>query len=339
MMRDYPGLLPWLTDRLGSYIGHGPEYEFQCPFCLERRGSESTKRKLRVNAVKGAAYCHRCGYAARTVKQLLLDITDGRADAATQEVFEGAPVTAVSDLRDRIASLSAPDKPVPLEPVLIPEETIPLWPYVGGEKVPFRIRPAFAYLRRRGVTDEMIVNYDIGYCAAGRYARRLVFPVYQGQEQIYFTTRDCGDSRVKSLHARSVDGFYTSKQCILNYDNLIGAPHIFLVEGPFDMMAFDHAGALFGKTASSAQIALLEVLVNAGLEELTVSLDADALADAYKLARAIVGIVPKVTVIELDEGDPWSRRADLQSFVAQRYRPSLSRQLRSHLRFRLTEIN
>jgi DNA primase len=163
----------------------------------------------------------------------------------------------------------------------------------------------------------------------------LVFPVYQGQQQVYFTTRYCGDDRLKSLHARNIDGFFTAKQCILNYDNLVGAPHVFLVEGPFDVMAFDHAGALFGKSASPVQVRLLEQLVRAGLQELTIALDSDALSEAYTLRTELSGVIPRVTVLELDEGDPWSRRDDLEDFISARQVPSLQSQLRSKMRFRL----
>ena len=50
--KSRPGLLRYLEKRLGSFTGSGPEYQFWCPFCIDRVGDESSKRKLRFNDAK-----------------------------------------------------------------------------------------------------------------------------------------------------------------------------------------------------------------------------------------------------------------------------------------------
>ena len=49
---------------------------------------------------------------------------------------------------------------------------------------------AYNYLKRRGITDEMIERYDIGFALEGEYAGRIIVPSYDKNGELnYFVSR------------------------------------------------------------------------------------------------------------------------------------------------------
>lgn len=318
--RERKGLLPYLEQRLGACAGSGVEREFHCPFCIQRVGDESSKRKLYINVSKGAAYCFRCEYRAGTFKRFFLDLNGGHLRYEELEFVYGrdeatAP-EVTSSLRAAIVQLLyAPQHKVTLEPTPLPEEYIPL----AGRRGSKSLSHVFAYLDRRGVTDAQIERFRIGYAHGGRYRRYLLFPVVQGERVVYFTTRYAGDKdEFKSFDPKKQVNeetgeptHYYKSHCLLNYDNVVGAEEVSLVEGAFDCVAADPAVATMGKNLSPHQIKLIESLVTFGLRKLTVMRDPDASAAATRDYDALVGRVPEVDVVYLTGGDPSDHRNDM----------------------------
>jgi DNA primase len=192
-----------------------------------------------------------------------------------------------------------------------------------SDRLSLRLRPAFKYLTKRGATDWHIERFQIGYCPSGEFAHYLIFPIVQGNRQVYFTSRYCGDSSLvmKSKNLPNAEGFFTRADCLLNFDSCRGVERIALVEGPFDMMAYEHAVGSMGSHVSPRQIDLFRLLVDEGLREVVVSQDPGAGKPMYAAYRALLPIVPEVSVLALDAGDPWSRRADLPRLLEGRRAP------------------
>jgi hypothetical protein len=209
--------------------------------------------------------------------------------------------------------------PKPVKPVALPTEYVALRSGLRGGCV----KLAWDYLDQRGVTPEHVERFQIGYCDSGRYRNRLVFPVVQGGQVVYFTTRYCGRHDAKTLNPTNEDGCMTKDGCLLNYDNVMGAAKVAVVEGPFDCMAFPVAVALFGKRISPAQVTLIDGLVDHGLHEVVIALDADAGEAADRLHDRLAGRVPVTSTLVLDHGDPWDRRVELTKLLIQRGESSL----------------
>ena len=194
-------LLDHLEKRMGSSQGNYPEFQFYCPFCATREGSESSKRKLGVNVAKGTCYCFRCEYSA-SLRGLLSDLNGGRL-TAIEEALLRREYRPVADLSARLKSIfAAPSDESRKEPrpVRLPREMI------GFEPLRAKAVPGWRYLTSRGATMDHVRKHSIGYCVEGEYANRLIFPVFQGGRPVYFTNRSVNGAMNKSKNPKNVPG-------------------------------------------------------------------------------------------------------------------------------------
>lgn len=331
--REFPGLLEYLESRLGKCQGHGQERHFFCPFCIDRVGSESNKRKLDINVSSGKSGCYRCEYRAGGLEKLFRDMNGGalRLDEA-RLVYGRVQAPKTPDLADTVRA-TLREEPVDvrhLKPVALPREYVKLTSCTTNPNA----RTAFRYLTKRGAGPELIEAFQIGYAWSGRYAMRLIFPVILGGKVIYWTTRYAGDHAIKSLNPDFEEGYLSKEEILFNYDACVGHKRIAVVEGPFSAMAFHPpelecpAVATFGKSPSARQLAMIEGMVKQGLEEVVIGLDPDAATKIDFLRNALADRVPEVTVLKLGHGDPWDRRADLPELLADRGEMSLAERVR-----------
>lgn len=323
-------MLDYLTKRLGSCRGKGPEYEFYCPFCIDRTGDESRHRKLWINVEKGKAYCFRCEYGSHTLARFFRDLNGGSLKLVELAIIKGERTPPTTDVKEAVREMlfSSLQDEEELKSHKLPS----LARRVTQCHSQAHFKRAVTYLKGRGILKTLWVRFDIHFAPAGRYAQRLVFPVYQNSEQVYFTTRAVNDDPRKSLNPENEDGFYRRTDCLLNFDSVIGAPLVAVVEGPFDCMAFPHAVALLGKTISGRQVRLLEGLMEHGTEEFVVALDSDAAKDADEIYRTLLGRVPKVSVLSLESGDPDERRGELAKLMEGRGEPTLRARVRGRIK-------
>lgn len=327
-------LVEYLDARLGQHTGNGPEFRWFCPACIDRVGSESNKQKLNVNTTRSVGHCYRCGYAFRDFAALFRMLNNGVLKMEELRILQREvrlpSSNAVDSVRQALETVS--DVHVSLKPVRMPDDAIKLF---AGKVSPFAKR-ALRYLHGRGVTDEMIEQHQISYATSGRYAGYLLFPVFQGGAQVYFTSRFAGEATDgrKSNNPPKAEGFHGKSTCLLNYDSVVGKPRVCIVEGPFDMMAWGGcAVAIMGKAISDAQVSLIETLCRTGTREIVVSLDPDAGVKAHQIYTKLLGRVPKVTVLTLPSGDPWDNRERLNDLLRTRGVMDASAMVRARYRF------
>ena len=301
------GLLAYLDRKLDPHDGHGPEFAFFCPFCIHRLGDESDKPKLRVNLDKGMACCFRCEYGCKSMKQLLRDINGGKLGVEELKVLqaEGVPVGA-GLVHTTVVQTLNPSKAKREDSLLAvppPKEAIPLW---GDGLDKIIARPAKIYLMKRGVTKALLKRHRVMYCPTGKRTGHLVFPIFMEGKSVYWTTRFCGEAKMKSYNPSNTPGYYTREHVLLGYDACVAKSVVPIVEGPFSMMAFPHAVATMGKNISDYQVKLFEALAGYGTKEFVLALDAEV--DPGPYLRRLTPCLPLVSCLQLDWGDPWDRR-------------------------------
>jgi len=150
-------------------------------------------------------------------------------------------------------------------------------------------RQAMNYLKSRGITDEMIERYGIGFCDKGDHSGRIVVPSYNKNGELnYYIARSWNPmSRAK----------YKNPECekdkIIFWENLINwDKDVFLVEGAFDGLFLENSIPMLGKHMSEL---LFETLYMNAKGNITICLDADAWENAVKLYH------------ELNGGEMWGR--------------------------------
>lgn len=202
-----------------SIRGNGDgEVSVNCPFCLELVGKKDFKQRLGINTTTGVGHCYRCEFKGgkRYVFRELC-----RA-FGVQHTLDREPDDDTYVPKEQVIKKKKP------QDVKLPSEYEPLWRDVDepiGKK-------ALKYLTSRNVTLEQIRNHRIGFCAVGRYAFRIVFPVVYKKRLVGLVTRDfSGKAEYKYLNSIGDKSLYNVPKKKAKIANMS--------EGVFDALALE----------------------------------------------------------------------------------------------------
>jgi DNA primase len=245
------------------------QVSWNCPVCDEG----GNKGNLEVNIEKSLFHCWSCGDYELTHGSLgkLFYKFGNKKQKKLYQVLK--PETIIKRERKK-KTLKLPDR---------------FTQFKDSSKVyPIR-RQAMNYLNSRGITDDMIERYGIGFCDNGDHAGRIVIPSYNKKGELnYYIARSWDPmSRAKYKNPEA------EKDKIIFWENLIDwNKDIFLVEGAFDGLFLDNVIPLLGKHMSEL---LFETIYMNAKSNVIICLDADAWQNAVKLYH------------ELNGGELWGR--------------------------------
>jgi len=276
---EYTFLLGAVENVLGkSYKRAKDNYAFTCPFCNHR------KPKLEINLNtndKGENpwECWVCETKGRTIRSLLkqLKISGPQAQEVLQYIKKGEEVEYQV-----------------VKTIELPKEFQPLF---SAPTTSFSANIARKYLYDRGITDNDIMKYNIGYCIAGEFNDRIIIPSYDQNNQLnFYVARAFNRSYAKYKNPE------VSKDIIV-FENLINWNQpIIICEGVFDAMAIRrNAIPILGKNISKA---LLKKIVSSKVKEIYIALDKDALKKAVKFCEQFISMGKKVYLVDMEEKDP-----------------------------------
>jgi DNA primase len=179
----------------------------------------------------------------------------------------------------------------------LPKEFISLTDIVENRITTIESKHAIKFLRKRGITPEDIIKYNIGFCNDGPYKDRVIIPSYDENGIVnYFIARAYkeGPQKYKNppADAKSAIGW----ELYINWD----AP-IILVEGMFDALTIKrNVIPLFGKIIHEK---LMKKLVRSSVNRIYIALDPDAIKNAFKYAEQLMTYGKEVFLVELDGKD------------------------------------
>ena len=160
-----------------------------------------------------------------------------------------------------------------------PALTLPQEFYLlAGKQKNIIFNSAFAYLYDRGITDEMIEKYKIGFCLDGKYQNRVIIPSYDKDNNLnYFVARSISKYSKKYKYLNpEID-----KTSIIFNEKLIDwEKPVFLVEGAFDHIVVPNSIPLLGKKMYDK---LFNDLYFNSKNLIIIVLDSDAYEDAVKI--------------------------------------------------------
>ncbi len=233
------------------------------------------KASLSIDRSRGIFHCFRCGYSGK---------------------FRGQFSNLLSQYEKFTKN---PEWPSDYEPI------DPYEPQSLGQKF------ALSYLRNRRVSNEQIVKYRIGYCATGKYERRVIIPFISSDQLVYFVARSIVPSEPKKyLNPPSPKGDFL-------FRTFMGKVKVaVIVEGVFDALNIEHfmpAIATLGKKPTTEQIRAIPNFT----EQVLLMLDSDAHKDSIPLFDEINYYVPCKRVL-LKSGDPAIlRRGEFNDLIGQ----------------------
>lgn len=261
-------LVAYITNILESFLGEHRKHNedsgqisFDCPACSADKGmfEGDGKGNLELNYHKDVFKCWVCkdtndmyGSITRLIKRF------------------GTP----KNLKDYI--LFKPDvvnneikKPV----VLRLPEGFKLLKDCGPKD--FKYNSAMQYLKGRGITDEIIEKFNIGYTTKGKFFNRIIIPSYDATGALNYFIARWFDSRYTKAKYLNPD---VEKQTIVfNEDKINFDATIYLVEGVTDHIVVPNSIPLLGKFISDILLDLLYEKANANI---VILLDGDAFKDA-----------------------------------------------------------
>jgi DNA primase len=271
-MDENEALVELLEDVLGDHGLHYPnrgQISFNCPVCDDGRN----KHNLEVNYIDNVYKCWSCGDSEGTHGALgrIFDKYGNKKQKKLYEVFK--PETVVKREKKK-KTLKLP------EGFTLFKDSSPVYPVR---------RQAMNYLKSRGITDEMIEKFGIGFCDKGDHAGRIVIPSYDKKGELnYYIARSWNPmSRAKYKNPEA------EKDKIIFWESLVDwNKDIYLVEGAFDGLFVDNPIPMLGKHMSEL---LFETIYRKAKANIIICLDADAWQNAVKLYH------------ELHGGDLWDR--------------------------------
>ena len=290
--RKHEQLIQLLEEFLGEprkhYTTKG-QVSFDCPSCSAMKGVEfDGKGNLEVNYDMGVYNCWSCAETHGT-KGKIYNLFKNFADRELLRRFVGGKFTFTGDYYT--AKEFVPKKEV----LKLPSEYFQL---VGKQN--YRdFKPAFSYLYGRGITDEMIEKYQIGFCLGGKYQNRVVIPSFDKEGDLnYFVTRSISKytKKYKYLNPEVDKTEIIFNENLINWDKAI-----FLVEGAFDHIVIPNSIPLLGKKLYDKLFSELYFKAN---NLIIIVLDPDAYEDSVKIFNKLnAGRLRKKILLNLMPSD------------------------------------
>jgi DNA primase len=272
-------LLELLDSVLGVHKNHPKgEFYYLCPFCNHQ------SPKLAVNLEKhGVWHCWHCNDRGSIVQLFKkLNCTKEEIAQLYKLLGEDRSHNATEDVTPSI--------------LMLPPEYQPLWK--RPTSLNFSYKSAMQYIINRGITAADILRYQIGYCAEGHYANRIVMPSYDNTGRLnYFTARSFYSNDGLKYKNPPI-----SKNVIVFDFHINWSHEIVLCEGMYDALAIKrNAIPLLGKTIPNK---LAEKIETKNVSDITLVLDNDALHATAEIASRFIQNGKTVRVVSLDKKDP-----------------------------------
>ncbi len=270
-----------------SVLGKGQStskgnYAFKCPFCTHHKNKMEISLRT-TSKRENFWHCWVCGAKGKTILTLFKKIK--------------APQDKIAELNILIVPTKK-EEHIDISVLELPKEFISLSTQVEDKIAQIEAKHALRFLKKRGITTDDIIKYNIGFCKEGKYEFRVIIPSYDENSKLnYFIARDYKEPSLQKYKnppasAKDVIGF----ELYINWD----AP-IILVEGMFDALTIKrNVIPLFGKIIHGK---LMEKLVKSSVDRIYIALDNDARRDALKQAEMLMSYGKEVYLVEMEGKD------------------------------------
>ncbi len=219
------------------------QLQVNCPKCQERAGLSEPDGKfnLEVNTSKRVFQCWKCdpqfsGSIGKLIKYFGTHID--------YELYK----SMASSYHDYVY-LEDEDE---FLPTFLPYKFIP---FSEMDKNNEEHLEAHSYLLlNRGLTNEIINNFKLGFCIEGKYRKRVIIPSYDKNGKVnYFVARSYEKGNKKPYDNPKQNKNLIFNEYFINFDSLV-----FLVEGVFDMFTLPNSIPLLGKKINETLFFILK---------------------------------------------------------------------------------
>jgi len=276
-------LVELLTEVLGDphqhYESKG-QISFDCPVCAEEKGLDhgDGKGNLEINYGKHVYKCWSCGETHGTHGPLG-KLFDQYASKQQKKVYNLIKPEELKKEEIRRPKLRLP------EGFTTFKDSNPRFiPHIEAHK----------YLQSRGINDDMIEKYRIGYTVSGDFAYRIIVPSYNTEGTLnYFVARAWVPKKMKYKNPS-----VPKDEIIFNEGLIDWEKDVYLCEGAFDSFFLENSIVMLGKKMSKL---LFETLYNKANGNIVICCDGDAFQDGMRVYHELNGgrLYNKIKIVKL----------------------------------------
>ena len=268
-----------------SVLGKGKEtnkgnIEHHCPFC------QSSRKKLEIQSNindKGENpwHCWVCDKRGKSLVKLFKLI-----EAPKEKIIE---IRSLAKFTLGNAEITVTETKVELPPE---------FKSLANPSDNIEYKHAISYLKRRNITLDDIMKYNMGYCDNGKYSNCIIIPSYDEYGSLnYFTARSFDKNSSLKYKNPDVSRNIIPFELFINWN----IP-IILCEGPFDALAIKrNVIPLLGK---NIQTALKKKLVTSKVQKIYIALDKDAIKQALNFCEMLMDEGKEVYLVDINDKDP-----------------------------------
>lgn len=276
-----------LVDLLSEFLGDPHQHyeskgqiSFDCPVCAEEKGLDSGdgKGNLEINYGRHVYKCWACSETHGTHGPLG-KLFDQYATKGQKKVYN-----LIKPEEHKQEDVRRPKLRLPEGFTTFKDSNPRFIPHIE----------AYRYLTSRGVTDEMIEKYNIGYTVNGDFAYRIIIPSYNLDGQLnYFVARSWVPKKMKYKNPS-----VPKDEIIFNEGRIDWDKDIFLCEGAFDSFFLDNSIVMLGKKMSKL---LFETLYAKANKNIIICCDGDAFEDGVRVYAELNGgrLYNKIKIVKL----------------------------------------
>lgn len=274
-----------LVNLVNSILGQGKDTArgnraYHCPKCHHH------KSKLEVNFDEYSPHyqsyaCWACGFKGKSLYSLFKQLK--------------VESNKFAELKSLVKTSRSIKETQVISTVSLPDEYISL---STGNLTDISAKHALAYLKKRNISKDDILKYNIGYCKSGLYNNMIIIPTYDLNGILnYFTARSFEKEPYVKYRNPSVSRDIIPNEHLINWN----IP-IIICEGLFDAIAIKrNAIPLLGKNIQSS---LMKKIVTSVVDKIYIALDKDAMKQALKFCEMLLAEGKEVYLVELEDKDP-----------------------------------
>jgi len=277
-MGEFENVVDLISEFLGDpkrIYEHQSQVSWNCPICDEGRN----KGNLEVNIEKSVFHCWSCGDTEGT-------------HGPMGKLFDMFATKQQKKIYNILKPEDTKTKEKPKQRLKLPE-SFTLFKD-SSPRYPVR-QQAYNYLKSRGIGDDLIEKYGIGFCDKGSHMARIVVPSYDTNNELnYYIARSWDiNSRAKYKNPKAEKDKIIFNESLIEWKN-----DVYLVEGVFDGFFLPNSIPMLGKHLS-------ELLFNTLYEKcegnIIIALDGDAFESAKKLYHELNGgkLYGKIKIVKL----------------------------------------
>lgn len=292
-----------LTDKVRFYesvFGSGRmarnsrNFDVRCPVCAEKGKVPSDKKKLAILTEDDRCHCWVCGYKSRTLAPL---IRKYGTSVQLQDYVQRFMPVGTSTWQPRCMVITGDLPPSP--PLQLPKDFRLL---ANTRSRDPDVAACKRYLAGRGLTDDDLWFYKLGYSNEPAWHRRVIMPSFDSDGALnHFVGRSIDRSKRPKYESPEGD----RRQVIFNEINIDWSRQLIVCEGAFDLVKCgDNAVPLLGSDLNE-ESALFNAIVAHGTP-VALALDADMrLSKAPRVAKKLADYNIDVSMVEVvtDPGD------------------------------------